>query len=192
MQRRFLTSIASGILAGGLFIIATGADQQPDKSTTPRQSEKSGDEPVAPPDSVAEARARARLLHESFHATLQFVHDEYYRPDEKLQLPAKTLERAFEELDRRHKVQLRWLAVNAIPMNVDHEPRDEFEKAAVASLKAGQNEFDRVENGIYRHAATITLTSGCLKCHLPARTDAKNRAAALIISMPLKQQNPSR
>lgn len=131
------------------------------------------------------------MLHEAFHATLQFVHDEYYRPDQRLTLPASTLERVFGELERRHKVRLRWLAVNAQAMNVDHTPRDEFEKAAVAALISGKDEFDRMEKGVYRYTGKITLTSSCLKCHLPARTDTRVRAAALAISIPLQKTSES-
>lgn len=188
MQRRILVSVAACVLAYGVLLAANGDDGKSGQPRTPGEpNQAAADAQAAPPTSVDEARARARLLQESFHATLQFVHDEYYRPDERLEIPAKTLERVFAELDRSHKVQLRWLAVNAKAMNVEHAPRDDFEKAAVAAMLAGKSEFDRLERGIYRHAGAITLTSSCLKCHLPGRTDTKDRAAALVISIPLKK-----
>lgn len=146
-----------------------------------------GDPPAAavPAKSASEARARAQLLHETLHASLLVVHHEYYREDAGLAIPAVTLRRVFGELASRHKVELRWLAVNAQPMNVEHKPRDEFEKLAVESLARGAAEYERVEDGQYRFAGTITLSSECLKCHLPHRTSTKDRAAALAISMPL-------
>ncbi len=35
-------------------------------------------------------------------------------------------------------------------------------------------------------AGAITLSGECLKCHVPDRTDLKDRAAGLVISVPLK------
>ena len=135
--------------------------------------------------SVDEARGRARLLHETIHATLQIVHHEYYREDEGLTIPAATLKRVFPELASRQKLELRWLAVDAQAMNVDHKPRDEFEKQAVQVLTSGKDEYERVENGVYRRAGAITLTSDCLKCHAPNRTSNKERSAGLVITIPV-------
>lgn len=136
--------------------------------------------------SADEARGRAELLHEAFHATLQFIHSEYYRPNERLPLPATTLQRVFDELADSHQVKLRWLAVSARAMNVEHEPQDEFEKQVVEKLKSGLNFLEQEQPGTYRRAAAITLTSECLKCHLPGRTSNQDRAAALVISIPLQ------
>lgn len=143
-----------------------------------------------PPElpSVKEARVRARLLHETIHATLQIVHHEYYREDEALKIPAATLQRVFRELANRQKVEVRWLAVNAQAMNADHRPRNDFEKLAVEALDSGKDEFDRVEKGVYQFAGAITLTSDCLKCHAPNRTSNKDRTAGLVITMPLGKQ----
>lgn len=177
------------LLVCGL-LVAFGEDRPADQ-TVPNQAAQSADGTRPQPPSAEEARQRARLLHETFHATLQFVHTEYYRPNERLTLPASTLERVFKELERSHNVRLRWLAVNAQAMNVDHEPRDDFDKACVAALKDGQSEFDRVENNVLRYAGAITLSSDCLKCHLPARTNVKDRIAALVISIPVSPNSDS-
>ena len=162
----------------GLFLFAIGVHAMPP-----------AEQPVAAKTlTVDEARGRAELLHETFHATLQFVHSEYYRPNERLPLPATTLQRVFDELADSHQVKLRWLAVSARAMNVEHEPQDEFEKQSVATLKTGKTEWESVEQGVYRRAAAITLSSECLKCHLPGRTSTQDRAAALVISIPLQSR----
>jgi hypothetical protein len=135
--------------------------------------------------SVEEARGRAELLHETMHATLQIVHHEYFREDEGVTIPAATLKRVFGELARSHGVELRWLAVDAQPMNVDHTAQDAFEKEAVRALAAGKESFEFAKRGTYRRAAAITLASDCLKCHLPNRTSTKPRTAALVITMPM-------
>ncbi len=134
-----------------------------------------------------EARGQARLLHETIHATLQVVHRQYYREDEGIPLPASTLETVFDELQASRNIKLHWLAVDAQPMSVDHKPRNEFEKNAVAALKAGKTSFELAEHDVFRHAGAITLSNQCLKCHLPTRTSTKARTAALVITMPLKQ-----
>lgn len=140
---------------------------------------------VPPPSSVKEARARARLLHETLHGTLQYVHREYYRENEGLKIPAVTLKSVFRDVEATHKVKLGWLAVNARAMSVDHEPSDDFQKEAVKAISEGREAFETVEKGIFRYAGAIVLHAECLKCHLPARTSNKPRSAAIVISMPL-------
>ena len=143
---------------------------------------------IRPPVSVDEARGRARLLHEAMHATLHIVHREYYREDEALKIPAATMKRVFKELANRQQVELRWLAVNAQAMNADHKPRDAFEQQAVKVLASGKNEYEQIDDGVYRLASTITLSSDCLKCHAPHRNSNQDRAAALIISMSIAKK----
>jgi hypothetical protein len=140
-----------------------------------------------PLPTTAEARARAELLHETLHATLQVVHHAYFREDDGTPIPAATLRDVFREMSQRQKVELRWLAVNAQAMNVDHQPKDDFEKSAAKALAAGQDSYEEAADGVYRRAGLITLGSECLKCHLPTRTSNKSRAAALVIAMPMKK-----
>ena len=144
------------------------------------------DDPLDVPATLEEARGRARLLHETVHATLQIVHLQYYREDEGLIIPARTMKAVFDEVARARKVQMHWLVVNAKAMNVDHNPRDEFERNAAQSLASGKREVDLLEHGVYRYAGAITLSSECLKCHLPNRTSTKDRAAGLVITMPVR------
>lgn len=167
MINRLLVGIVLGLVAPA----ACGAEPTREASSLPTASE---------------ARARARLLHETIHATLQIVHHEYYREDEGLKIPAATLRQVFKELATRQKVEVQWLAVDAEAMNIDHRPRNEFEKKAAQALTR-QDEFEHIESGTYRLASKITLTSDCLKCHAPNRTSNKDKAAGLIISMPLQK-----
>jgi hypothetical protein len=137
---------------------------------------------------VTEARAQARLLHETYEATLRALHRRYFRDDGKLPVPSRVLDEVFSDLSYRSNVKARWLAVNAQAMSLDHEPKDEFEKQAVRRLSSGKDEFEAVENGIYRRAGSIALFTSCIKCHAPApmRQDV-HRVAGLIISMPVKE-----
>ena len=136
--------------------------------------------------SLEVARAQAELLHATIHATLQAVHREYYREDEGLTIPSATLDKVFAELASEHKVKIHWLAVDAQAMNVDHQARDEFERRSVVELTKGKTEFEVAEPGRYRRTGRIVLGSQCLKCHLPGRTSNQDRAAGLVISIPIR------
>lgn len=176
MERMVKTIIAATVIAASFALATFGAGAAPlDESTHALAS-------------ADEARGQARLLHETIHATLQVVHQEYYREDEGLALPAAAFKSVFRELADRQQVELRWLVVNAQAMNVAHNPRDEFEKNAVKALAAGRQEYELIENAVYRHAGAITLSSECLKCHLPNRTSTQARTAALVITMPVAKE----
>lgn len=150
------------------------------------EAKPSGVTSSQPLPTAAEARAQAELLQESVHATLHAIHRQYFRNDEKDAIPATTLKSVFRELTRRRKVELRWLAVNAQAMNVDHEAKTPFEKEAVEALAEGAASFERTEGGVYRRVAAITLSSECLKCHLPTRSDTRDRLAGLLIALPVR------
>lgn len=151
-------------------------------------ADKEKTETTRPRPSIEEARARAELLHETLHATLHIVHRDFYREDEGLPIPAASMAKVFRALEQEQGVTLRWLAVDGEAMNVDHKARDDFEHAAVKSIQDGQKPHESTDAGIYRRAAAITLTGECLKCHIPNRKSTENRAAGLIISMPLSEK----
>ena len=137
--------------------------------------------------SVDEARQRAEILHDLLHNLLHDVHRNYYREDEGLLLPATTFREAFESFSRRQHITIRWLGVDVAPMNIDHRPASQFEQEAVAALKSGQPTFDRIEDSRYNYAGIIRLTSECLKCHVPNRTNTKDRLAGIVISMSVRE-----
>jgi hypothetical protein len=135
---------------------------------------------------VSAARHQAELLHETLHATLQAVHHQYYREDQGLPIPAAAMKDVFRHLERDRKVEARWLAVNAQAMNVNHEAKTDFEKAAVKALTAGEDAVEQIEDGVYRRVGPIMLESECLKCHLPTRKSNKARLAGLFIAIPVR------
>ena len=162
---------------------------------SPIQSARADEGGIADPkqrddqsQSVTEARGRARLLHETVHGALHVMHRDFFREDEGLKIPSRSLDDVFAELHRSHGVKVRWLAVTAEPMNVDHGPKDDFETDAVKALASGKEEFDRVEGDSLRFVGLIPLPSQCLKCHLPRRTSTKDRAAGVVITIPFKKK----
>ena len=44
---------------------------------------------------------------------------------------------------RCETLPMRWLAVDGAAMNVDHEPKDAFERAAVKELKSGKKATEK-------------------------------------------------
>ena len=140
---------------------------------------------VHPKTTLVEARTRAAILHETLHGTLQVMHRDFFREDEGLSIPSRSLEDVFAELEKSHGIQLRWIAVDLKAMNVDNEPETGFEERAVKSLKTGKPSFDETEKDVYRFAGRIRLSATCLSCHASRRSSNDDRAAALVISIPL-------
>lgn len=138
---------------------------------------------------LAAARERAELMHRIYEATLHVMHERYFH-DVRAMVPARALEDVFSELARQSRVEAKWISVNTRAMSLNHEPQTEFEKAAAKEIAAGNDEFERVENGYYRRAGAIPLASGCVNCHTgffnaPPKTP---RFAGLVISVPVKAE----
>lgn len=158
----------------------------PDASRTPGGPATEGTEEDLP-TTIGEARCRARVLHETIHGALQVVHRDFFDPNQRLSIPSRSLQDVFKELERRFQVKVRWLVVNADAMNVDNKPRDGFERDAVKAIATGKHEYEAVEGDVFRFAGSIRLPSQCLRCHAPRRTSTEDRAAGLLIAMPLRK-----
>ncbi len=181
--RRWISGIA--ILAN-IIDHRVWADEPDGTKPSPAIHEKpSVPPPAGPAGSRAEAHDRAVLLHELTHETLLAMHVHYYREDERLLLPATTMRGVFDRWGLRQKVRIRWLAVDAEPMNIEHRPKTDFEHAAVKALKSGERYYEELASGQYSYAGPIRLTSECLKCHVPNRTSLRDRLAGIVIEMPV-------
>ena len=170
--------LAGTILAG----VLSGLVPADEASPAEPRSQSSTEIPRA---TAQQARRQAEILHTSIHATLRVVHDRYYREDEGLPIPAAIMGDVFKELETEQNVRLRWLAVEGLAMNTDHLPQDSFETEAVKLLKSGKPFHEQSKDGFYRRAAPITLSSHCLKCHMPDRKSTNDRRAGLIIAIPV-------
>lgn len=181
MKFFYFSRIFAGIIIAGSLNSFVPADES-------SSAKADGKASIAIPRSTTQqARRQAEILHTSIHATLQVVHDRYYREDEGLPIPAAIMGNVFKDLEAQQNVRLRWLAVEGQAMNTDHLPQDSFETEAVKSLKSGKEFHELTENGLYRRAAPITLSSHCLKCHLPDRKSTDDRTAGLIIAIPVEE-----
>lgn len=184
-MKRTVTALAITFSIASLTVALS--DEAPDAPVKPGATKVDAVAEVPRP-SVDQARRQAEVLHTAMHATLQAVHHGYYREDEGLPIPAVLMKDVFQELEKEQQVKLRWLAVEGQAMNSDHKPKDSFEEEAVKALKSGKKEFERMEQGVFRRAASITLTNQCLKCHVPDRKNTKDRTAGLIIAIAVKEE----
>ncbi len=135
---------------------------------------------------VSVARERAKLMHDIYAATLEVLHDRYFHADRAV-LPARAMEDIFAELKRQSRGEAKWMAVNLKAMNINNEPKSEFELRAAKEIGAGKGEFEILEDGYYRRAAAIPLAGGCVSCHGGfAREQTRSpKFAALVISLPI-------
>ncbi len=138
------------------------------------------------PPGVQAARQTARQLHEAFGGALQVMHRDYFRENERMKLPSKSLEDVFAEMARTHQIELRWLAVNANAMSVNHEPKSKFDKHVVSELSGDKDEYDEVEDGVLKFAGAIPLSDSCVRCHVRSRTSNDEKKAALVITVPIE------
>ncbi len=198
-----LGSISTALLLiGSLICQATGTDSgfgpqenEENQATSSHETKQDGEEATGgkealktAPTSVEEARIRARILHEAFGGALQVMHRDYFREDQRLKLPSKSLEDVFKEMAATHQVQLRWLAVNAKAMSVNHKPQNEFEEQVVKELSSGKDEFELANEDSFQFAGSIPLSASCVRCHVRSRTSNAEKKAALVITMPLRKK----
>ncbi|MDA9858422.1 DUF3365 domain-containing protein [Rubripirellula sp.] len=138
------------------------------------------------PSNVHEARARAKILHELIHGTLQVVHRDFFEEENPLAIPSASMEDVFVEMSRAFGVEIKWLNAGTDVVNVDHEPADEFERSAADRIRKGEPFVDAFNGDQYQYTGSIRLPSQCLKCHVKRRNSNHDRFAGLLISMPVR------
>lgn len=138
---------------------------------------------------VAEARERAKLMHQVYAATLEVMHLHYFKREQPV-LPARALEDVFADVERSSRIKAAWISVNTKPMSIQHEPKTPFEKQAARAIAAGKGEYEEVEEGIYRRAGAIPLGGSCVSCHTGffSKTPQSQRFAGLVLSIPLEEK----
>ena len=182
-----------GIAAGGVGIlcvaVALCAEPQDSKVTNTEGSKASaaGSKSEGSRVNMVVARDRAKQVHEIYSATLDVIHRRYFHGD-RATVPARAMEDVFSEMQRRSKIEARWISVNTKAMSINHDPKTDFEKRAAKELAEDKTEIEVVEDGYYRRASTISLHSGCLSCHegLFQSSSRKSRFAGLVISVPIE------
>jgi len=180
-----MTRFHAGLMTSLVILLSFFLSSLSLQAENPTADPVAGEIPVERKRTHEQAQREAALLHDAMHATLQLVHHRYYKENEGLIIPASTLDEIFDDLEKEHQVQLRWLVVEGQAMNQDNIAVSEFEKNAVKSLQSGEKQVETIEQGMYRRAGPITLSNVCLKCHIPDRKSTANRTAGLIVSIPV-------
>ncbi len=136
---------------------------------------------------VDEARRQAKLLHNTYEATLHTVHREYFQEGGRTPIPARVLEEVFYWVDEETHGETRWIAVNTEAMSIDHNPESDFEKQAAKVLSTGKEEYEQIKDGMYRRAGSVQLFASCLRCHESSltRSQTRRRVAGLVIGIPV-------
>jgi hypothetical protein len=178
------------LTAGVIAALGSGLAVPADPPKGPAQPPAEAAKPAGGRVSVAEARDRAKLMHEIYSNTLVVTHHYYFRHEGKT-LPARAMEDVFEQIEKDSGIQSRWIAVNTPAMSINHEAKSAFEKKAAEEIAEGKAAYDRVEDGYYRRAGAIPLGAGCVGCHTKVfQTPAKTpRFAGLVISIPVTEEN---
>lgn len=93
---------------------------------------------ISPPSNPEEARSRAKLLREMVRGALQVSIVISSTKKNAHAIPSASLEDVFHEMGKSYDVQMKWLTVNTDLVNVDHQAKSAFEKAAVKELAEGK------------------------------------------------------
>jgi hypothetical protein len=135
-----LSLVAFCVISGlCLAFLTTSSNGESQKSDTADGSEKADE--AEDKLTVPEARRQTKLLHDTYIATLHTVHRSYFDEDEREIIPARALEEVFRQVDAETGGKTRWISVNTPAMNIDHKPKEGFEKDAARELAKGEREF---------------------------------------------------
>jgi hypothetical protein len=118
---------------------------------------------------VERTRNTVRMLDDLYKTAVVLITEHYV--EESSSLPAGTAAKAlFAAMDKKGWHQVRLLDATGKPIEEDNSPADEFEKAAIKSLKGGESYIDQVvdrDGQRYLRAATPipVVLEKCTLCH---------------------------
>lgn len=191
MKMNWLVKSGMALATMSVLYMAASLRAAPPDATPSDSIEKKPAKTVAKVDdskrvAIEVARDRAKVMHEIYEATLDVMHHRYFHRERSV-VPARAMEDVFLQIKRQSQVEARWISVNLKPMSIDHEPTSDFEKQAAREIAAGKLELETVEEGYYRRAGVIPLSSGCVGCHAGLSKEATQspKYAALVISVPV-------
>jgi len=114
---------------------------------------------------LAQARQNVDMLNDLYVNAVVLTHGTYVK-DAKTVAAASVARQVFEAMSKKGWPETRWLSTTGRPFNPISNPKDAFERDAVAALKKGTAKFERVENGQLRVATLVPIVDrSCLMCH---------------------------
>lgn len=115
--------------------------------------------------SLKQARQTVDMLNDLYVNAVVITHSTYVK-DRGTPAAAIVARRVFTAMAAKGWPQTRWLNTTGRPFNPDSNPKDAFEKEAVAALNSGKPRFERVEGGNLRVVTLIPLVdASCQMCH---------------------------
>jgi hypothetical protein len=148
-----------------VFTMATGAGLAVGLFSTSRAA-PAEDKPSQPVRmSLDQARRAVSMLNDLYVNSVILTHSTYVK-DRSAVAAAVVTRRVFRGMEERGWPSTRWLSTTGRPFNTDANPKDAFERDAIAALKRGQSRFERVEQDNLRVATLVPITDqSCLVCH---------------------------
>ncbi|MFN3651677.1 MAG: DUF3365 domain-containing protein [Armatimonadota bacterium] len=115
--------------------------------------------------SLAQAKQTVTMLNDLYVTTVVLTHATYVK-DRSTPASAIVARKVFDAMEEKGWPQTRWLSTTGRPFNPDSNPKDQFEKDAVAALKKGESRFERVVDGKLRVVTLVPLVDkSCGMCH---------------------------
>ncbi len=156
MKVPFLPALALSValLSAASFWLTTGT----------RAADKSADDAA-----LARTRKQVQMLDDLYKTAIVLVTEHYV--DESSDLAAgAAFQKLFEAMRKKGHHDVRLLDATGQPYDEDNLPRDDFEKAAIAALKAGKPTYEQVvtQNGkqFLKLATPIPVVmQKCTLCH---------------------------
>src|SRR5262245_54301222 len=101
------------------------------------------EEKKADDDAVVRTRKQVQMLDDLYKTAIVLVTENYV--DEASDLAAgSAFQKLFEAMRKKGHHDVRLLDATGDPYNEKNQPRDDFEKAAIAALKAGKPTYEQV------------------------------------------------
>lgn len=115
--------------------------------------------------SLPQARQTVAMLNDIYVNSVVLTHGTYVK-DKGITPAAVVARQVFTAVKQKGWPETHWLSTTGRPFNPANNPRDAFERDAVAALKKGQDRFEKVEVGKLRVATLVPIVDkSCLMCH---------------------------
>lgn len=147
----------SHLVLGGLALLTAGM--------VPGWS--AGKEPPVKPVamSLKQGRQAVEMLNDLYVNAVVITHSTYVK-DRSTPPAATPARRVFAAMAKKGWPETRWLSTTGRAFNADANPKDQFEKDAIAALNKGEARFERIEGDKLRIATLIPLVDkSCQMCH---------------------------
>lgn len=152
-RKQWVGMVSFALVTGSAGLLAVRGGAAESKPVTPAKM------------SLAQARQTVSMLNDLYVNAVVITHSTYVkdRATPPAALPAR---KVFAAMAQKGWPETRWLATTGRPFNPDANPKDQFERDAIAALKKGEARFERQVGGNLRVATLVPLVDkSCQMCH---------------------------